>query len=199
MSAQPKYAMTPEDYLVFERASDEKHEYVDGEIYAMTGGSPEHNAIGAALIGLLFTQLRKRPCNVYTSDQRVKVSARQYYYPDVTVVCGTPDFESQRGGVSLTNPTVIIEVLSPSTEHYDRWTKAAYYAALPSLQDYLFVAQDQMSVELYSRNPEGAWIFKLATEKEMTLQIPSIDCTLTLADIYEKVIFLPAENRLSDE
>lgn len=188
MSALPKRGMTAEEYLRFDSSSDEKYEYVEGEIYAMTGGSPEHNAVSATVIMLLGIQLRKRPCIVYTADQRIKVSARSYYYPDITVVCGTPMFEMMGGVETLINPTVVIEVLSPSTEQTDRWTKAVRYRALPSVQDYLFIAQDKMGVELHSRNNNDVWTLHVATEANAIIEIPSIDCTLTLADIYEKII-----------
>lgn len=187
MSALPKTIMTPEEYLAFERIHEVKHEYVQGEIFAMTGASWNHNRIVANALASLHMQIRRGPCNICPSDMRVKSSPRNYHYPDVVVVCGDPQFEGNEFD-TLLNPTVIIEVLSPSTEAYDRGKKFEFYRALPSLQEYLLIAQDRVSIDHYVRR-EGQWWLTSANRLEDTITLPSIDCTLALADVYEKIAF----------
>lgn len=186
--------ITAEEYLVLERKGVHKNEYFAGEIYPMPGASREHNLIVASILARLYMQLLKQPCEVYPSDMRVKVSASGLYtYPDLTVVCGEPTFEDAQVD-TLLNPTVIIEVLSASTEDYDRGKKFARYRQLPSLQDYLLVAQDQMHVEHYARQSDGSWRFLEAEQAEATIMLTSIDCTLQLEAIYEKLKF-PAQSQ----
>ena len=187
MVAQHKY-VTPEDYLKFERQSETKHEYFDGEIFAMTGASEKHNTISGNAFASLHTQLRKQPCSVYPSDMRVRTySTVHYTYPDISVVCGEAKFEDDEVD-TLLNPTLIIEVLSPSTENYDRGKKFQHYRTLPSLQEYLLIAQDSVSVEHYIRK-DNEWIFSDAASLEAVITLPSINCSLALGDVYEKVNF----------
>ena len=192
MAALPEQKWTPEQYLAYERGSDVKHEYLDGQIYAMAGASETHNLIMFNTSGLLYIQLRKRPCKAYSSDMRVKVSRTGLYtYPDVVVVCGTSEFED--GHVdTLLNPKVIIEVLSPSTESYDRGKKALHYRTVPSLQEYLLIAQDSYRIEHYKRNVNGEWLVIDIIGLDSFVDLGSIECGLAVADIYEKVS-LPAE------
>lgn len=186
-------SMTPEEYLKFERESEEKHEYFAGEIFAMTGASLNHNVITLNVGAMLHAQLRKRPCTVYPSDMRVKTPLRTLYtYPDISVVCGTPQLEDDKFD-TLLNPIVIIEVLSPSTEMYDRGKKFQHYRTIPSLQEYLLIAQDSVRVEHYVRG-EGQWIFTDAANLDAVLKLPSIDCTLALSEVYEKVNFEESES-----
>lgn len=181
--------LTPEEYLAMERQEVNKHEYFQGEIALMPGASREHNLIVASILARLYMQLLKQPCEVYPSDMRVKVSASGLYtYPALTVVWGEPTFEDAKVD-TLLNPTVIIEVLSAFTEGYDRGKKFAHYRRLDSLQDYLLVAQDQMHVEHYARQPDGAWRFLEAEQAEAMIKLTSIDCTLQLEEIYEKIKF----------
>jgi Uma2 family endonuclease len=188
MSALPEQHLTPEQYLEFERNSDERHEYFQGEIYAMSGASEAHNTITFNTAGSLHFQLRKRPCKGYSTDMRVKVRAVGLYtYPDVVVVCGEPKFEDGEFD-TLLNPTVLIEVLSPSTENYDRGKKFQHYRTLESLQEYLLISQESARIEHYVREGDQ-WIFTDATQLEDVVTLPSIDCTLALADVYEKVSF----------
>jgi Uma2 family endonuclease len=188
MSALPEQHLTPEQYLEFERNSDERHEYFQGEIYAMSGASREHNKISGNAFASLHTQLRQRPCEIYQNDMRVKVRAVGLYtYPDVVVVCGEPKFEDGEFD-TLLNPTVLIEVLSPSTENYDRGKKFQHYRTLESLQEYLLISQESARIEHYVREGDQ-WIFTDATQLEDVVTLPSIDCTLALADVYEKVSF----------
>src|SRR5690242_1556857 len=145
----PRY--TPEEYLAHERQAEHKSEYIAGQIIAMSGASRAHNRISVNLLRVLSSQTLDGPCETYGSDLRVKVSARgMYTYPDVTVVCGRQEFEDAQVD-TLLNPTLIVEILSPSTEAYDRGAKFGYYRALPSLREYLLVAQDQVLLEHYVR------------------------------------------------
>ena len=188
MSALPKKKWTAEDYLAFERDSDEKHEFIDGSVYLMTGASREHNLIVFSLATLLGNQLRGRACEAYVNDMRVKVKRQDYTYPDVIVVCHPPKFEDADVD-TLLNPTLLIEVLSPSTEQYDRGQKFESYRTLNSLQEYVLVAQDRPHIEHFVRQDQGTWMFSEVNGLNMSLELASIGCTLALADIYEKLVF----------
>lgn len=188
MSALPKHKWTVTEYLAFERESDEKHEFFDGEIFDMAGASEKHVLLVNSTSALLYMQLRKRLCNVYSNDMRLKIDAEGHYtYQDIMVVCGEAQIEDHYGD-TLLNPTVIIEVLSPSTETYDRGRKFQSYRTLESLQEYLLVSQDSVRIEHYVRQGEY-WLLTDATKPEDTITLPSINCTLSLAEVYEKVIF----------
>jgi Uma2 family endonuclease len=187
MSSQPKTRFTPEEYLTLERQADYRSEYYRGEIFAMVGASREHNLISLNSAASLHRQLTQRPCEVYTNDMRVRVSPTGLYtYPDVIVVCGEPRFDDEQND-TLLNPTVVIEVLSKSTEAYDRGLKFEHYRTLDSLTDYLLVAQDKPLVEHFARRPEGQWLFTEAQGRESRLRIESIACELALEDVYQKV------------
>jgi Uma2 family endonuclease len=189
MSTQPKPWYTPEEYLALERDSETKHEYFDGEIFAMVGATEPHVWIVSNLVFRLMGQLRDRPCKVYASDMRVKVSATGLYtYPDLAIVCGEREFEDDRRD-TLLNPQVIIEVLSPSTEAYDRGKKFGHYRRIESLAEYLLVAQDTPRVERYLRQPDGDWLLHEAARMEDTVSLPTIQCELRLADVYDGVEF----------
>jgi Uma2 family endonuclease len=179
--------MTPEEYLVAERAAAYKSEYVDSKVRAMSGASEEHNLIAVNVVAALHAQLRTGPCKVYPSDMRVKVSATgSYVYPDVTVVCGGAQFEDDKFD-TLLNPTVIVEILSPSTEGYDRGKKFAHYRKLASLMEYVVIAQDAHHVEHYVRRPDDRWMLSEIDGEDGVIELPSVDCRLSLADVYEKV------------
>lgn len=189
MSSVAKTYYTPEQYLSIERAAEYKSEYVDGEIYAMSGASEEHNLISGNIFAALHSQFRGRACRVYTSDMRVKVSPTGVYtYPDVVAVCGEARFEDGQVD-TLSNPMVIIEVLSPSTEAYDRGVKFAHYRKLKSLTDYVLVSQDRVLVEHFVRQSDesGRWLLTDVGDLEGKLHLTSIGCELALSDIYEKV------------
>ncbi|MBC7870972.1 MAG: Uma2 family endonuclease [Chitinophagaceae bacterium] len=188
MAASPNKKWTVEEYLSFERASEEKHEYLAGEIYLMTGASRKHNIIGVNVTTILNIQLRGRHCEAYANDMRVRVSVKNYTYPDFTVVCGTPEFEDAEVD-TLLNPTVIIEVLSPSTEQYDRSKKFQNYRTLNSLQEYVLIAQDTPRIERYLRQENGQWLFSDTTLLEAAIELSSIGCSLPLAEVYDKVSF----------
>ncbi|MDQ3928343.1 MAG: Uma2 family endonuclease [Chloroflexota bacterium] len=185
----PRY--TPEEYLALERRAEYKSEYINGRIYAMSGASREHNLIAGNIFAEIRTQLKGKPCEVYVSDMRVKVSATgMYTYPDVVAICGEPRFEDRQVD-TLTNPTMIVEVLSPSTEGYDRGEKFAHYRRLLSLRDYVLVAQDKMRVEHFVRldDTSGQWVLTEIGDPAGILHLSSIGCELSLRDIYDRVEF----------
>lgn len=188
MSLQPKPHLSFEDWLEGERASLEgRSEYVDGEVFAMTGASAEHNAIVANIVGELRAQMKGRPCQVYANDMKVLIrTANAGKYPDLVAFCGEPELLDGRRDVLL-NPSLIVEVLSDSTEAYDRGAKFALYRQIPSLREYLLVSQGRVLVELYSRDEDGRWL--LSDYRAMTdrVPLPSLGCTLALAEVYDKV------------
>jgi Uma2 family endonuclease len=176
---------TPEEYLALDRMAEFKSEYVDGRIVAMTGGSWDHSAIISDLGGEIRARVRGRPCATHGGTLRVKVGSGRYVYPDLLVVCGTPRLED---GVhdTLLNPTLIIEVLSPSTELYDRGEKFAHYRTIESLMEYVLVAQDRMAVERYTRRGD-LWAYAAIGPEDGTLVLESIGCEIPLDAIYEHV------------
>jgi len=187
MSARPHHRPEPQEYLALEREAEEKHEYWNGDVVAMAGGSPEHNAICFNLAAILGPQLRGSGCRGYTSDQRVRIPLTdRYVYPDLTIVCGEPVFDED-DAQTIANPTLIVEVLSPATESKDRGPKLFGYRSLPSLRGYLLVAQDRSWVEHWSRQADGRWLVTEVEEGSMTLDLPEIGCRLPLADVYADV------------
>ncbi len=186
MSSLPKHYYTPEEYLEQERLADYKSEYFAGEIFAMAGASRTHNLISNNVSASLTTQLRERPCEVYANDMRVQADqARQYSYPDVVVVCGEAQFRDGRED-TLSNPVVIVEVLSPSTEANDRGEKFMRYRQTPSLTDYILLSQNARHVEHFVKQPDGSWRMTEANGED-TISLSSIGCVLSLADAYNKV------------
>ena len=184
---------TAAEYLALERRATYKSEYVNGHIIAMSGASRRHNLIAANISRELSSQLRGRPCESYISDMRVRVSETGLYtYPDVLAVCGDIRFADEQTD-TLLNPTVIVEVLSASTEAYDRGDKFAHYRRLASLHDYVLVSQDAVRVEHYVRQGEK-WVLSEASLLTDTVSLASIQCTLVLEDIYDKVRFDTADN-----
>ena len=187
MPLQPKPHLTPEDYLALERSADFKNEYFAGEIFAMTGASEPHNLIVVNVGAEIRQQLKKRPCKAYVNDMRVKVSPTGLYtYPDLIVVCGKSEFDDTHFD-TLLNPTLIIEVLSDSTEAYDRGRKFEHYRKLESLAEYVLIAQHRPHVESYRRQPDQQWLLTESTGLESTLRLHSIDCELALMEVYDKV------------
>lgn len=187
MSQLAEHFITAADYLAMERQAEIKSEYLNGYIYAMSGASLKHNRIVAGLATVLGAQLRRKPCEPFFGDMRVKVSPTSLYtYPDVVVVCGEPQLEDQHLD-TLLNPKVIIEVLSDSTEKYDRGDKFAHYRALESLTDYLLVAQNQPRIEHFARQNDGSWRYAVADGLDAEIEIATIGSTLRLAEVYERV------------
>ncbi|MBK9749219.1 MAG: Uma2 family endonuclease [Chloroflexi bacterium] len=196
MSALPQKSfveMTEEEYLAFERASQFKHEFRNGEVIAMVGASERHTLIAGSTHYSLYGQLRDRPCKVYLETMRVKIRAvKVNTYPDISVICGEPQF-ADREFDTLINPTLIIEVLSPSTETYDRGRKFSYYRALGSLQEYVLISQDSPHIERYIRQNHDGWLLTEAQGLEASIELTSIDCTLKLAEVYEQIDFSDTE------
>lgn len=189
--AAARTGLTPEEYLAFERASEVKHEYLGGEIFAMSGGTSQHNLLVLNLASELRQALRQGPCLVYPSDMRVRAEAGEsYFYPDVSVVCEPPRFEDPRRDVLL-NPQVVCEVLSDSTESFDRGEKFARYRRLESLSDYVLVSQKQVLVEHFSRRPDGTWLLTVLGPGEI-LVLASVGCEVAVDEIYLKVFEVPA-------
>jgi Uma2 family endonuclease len=194
MSTLPKPFISEERYLELDRAAEYKSEYYDGEMYAMAGAGMAHNQIVLNTGATLHTQLRGKNCQALMSDMRTRIgSAARYAYPDVSVICGKPEVLDRRKDI-LTNPTVIIEVLSPSTADFDRSFKFVAYTAIPSLRQYVLIATDRISVEVFTRQPDGLWAPPAkATALDETIALESIECRLALADVYDRVEFPAAE------
>jgi Uma2 family endonuclease len=190
MATQPtKTYLTPEQYLEIERKAEFKSEYYQGEMFAMSGAREGHNLIVVNLVGELHQQLRERPCRAYVNDMRVCVNATAMYtYPDAVVVCGEPQFLDETRD-TLLNPSLIVEVLSPSTEFYDRVRKFEHYRSVESVSEYLLVSSERVSAELYTRQPDGRWLLTTASRLEDSLDLQSVGVDLALADLYEKVEF----------
>ena len=185
--------LTPEEYIALERKAlpDSeiiRHEYLNGELIAMSGASRAHNLITGNISGELRTLLRGSGCETYANDMRVSTPATaSYFYPDVVIVCDEPRFEDDVFD-TLLNPIILVEVLSPTTEAYDRGEKFAHYRQLTSLQEYVLVSQDQIRVEHYRRQ-ERQWIFTDFQKREEILPLISIQCELPIQEIYELVTF----------
>lgn len=180
---------TPAEYLELERAAEARSEYLDGEILLMSGGSPKHSIISINLVRELSLGLRGKKCQPFDKDMKVG-SKRSlfYFYPDASVVCGEQLFHDKHQDV-CTNPTAIFEVLSPNTEGYDRGKKFSRYQMIDSLTDYLLINQDEPRVEHFSRTNNDVWSFTVAHGIRNNLHIASIDCQLSLAELYERIEF----------
>ncbi len=187
MSSIPNHLLNAEEYLAFERRSQIRSEFYQGEMFAMTGASRKHNLITLNIARRISEAFDNRPCETYSNDMRVKVSfSGLYTYPDVVATCESPEFEDDFVD-TLLNPQAIVEVLSESTEAYDRGKKFAHYRRIPSLKDYLWVSQDRVLVEHYMRESNNCWLLTEAYQLEDSVNLLSIDCRLRLADIYAKV------------
>ncbi len=189
MNALPaQLQLTAAEYLIWERQQDTRHEYINGAIHAMVGASRAHNLICANLLAALHRQLRGRPCEVYANDMRVKVNQTgMYTYPDVVAVCGQPVFEDHAVD-TLLNPLVIIEVLSASTEMYDRGAKFLHYRTVPTMQDYLLVAQHECRIEHYQRQAHQQWLLTEYVQCTAVIELNTLGCRLLLQDVYERVM-----------
>jgi Uma2 family endonuclease len=195
VSTQPKRRITPEEYLELERTAERRSEYLDGEMFLMAGASLEHTQIVTNITIDLGLQLRGTPCQIFPIELRSKVNPTGLYtYPDISAVCGEPRFEDDVFD-TLVNPILIIEVLSVSTESYDRGKKFAHYRSLASLQEYVLVSQWEYQIERYSRNADGAWLYTEAAGADASVELPSIQCRLSLSSVYDKVDFERAKRR----
>jgi Uma2 family endonuclease len=181
--------ITPEEYLQFERQSETKHEYFDGEIFAMAGASRRHCKISANLMRIIGNKLYKTKCSVYANDFRVKIKETGLYtYPDLIVTCGKEILEDQVKD-TLLNPLIIIEILSPSTEKYDRGKKFAHYRQIENLQNYVLISQEEPNIEVFQRQPNEQWLFSEKNGLENSIEIPAIDYLLPLVEVYDKIDF----------
>jgi Uma2 family endonuclease len=201
-----KLLYTVEQYLEMERASEERHEYIDGYVYKMAGESPEHSTINANLIAILVAQLRGKSCRAFSPNMKLrsgpfikeqKTNKGMFSYADVSIVCGEPQFHDKFRDILL-NPTAIIEILSESTERYDQGEKFRRYRThIPSLQDYAMVFQTLPLIQVYSRRPDG-WLMTDAMGLEGAIRVPSIDCYLSMSEVYDRVEFPPLKEAEED-
>lgn len=189
MAAQPAAPMTVEEYLAYDRASETKHEFYNGELLAMAGASYDHNTIVGNTFASLRAGLRGGPCRVNFSDIRVQIGdSGLFTYPDLTVICVSPHFRDERRDVII-NPPIIIEVLAPSTESNDRGRKFQQYRSIGPLREYLLIAQGTPRIEHFVRQTSDLWLFSESVGIETTLYLPTIDCTLPPAEVYQDVDF----------
>lgn len=180
---------TPEEYLALEVQAQERNEYLDGEIVPMVGGLPNHNRLILNLASTLNFSLRKQPYDVFVTDQRLWIPKRRVYtYPDVMIVQGELQLQAGRND-TITNPLVIVEVLSKSTQAYDRGEKFKFYRTIPTFQEYVLVDQYSMSVEQYYKTGDSRWLFSETEGEEAILKLNTINFEITLTDLYDKVTF----------
>jgi Uma2 family endonuclease len=188
MATNPvKRTWTVEEYLAYELETGIKHEYIDGEIYAMSGGTKRHALIGLNVGAELRDKLRKSSCFVLNSEMRIRISDTKYLYPDATVVCGEAKF-SDENETMLLNPSLVVEVLSESTKGFDVGKKSEYYRSLPSLQAYLLLEQDRHFAQLYTRHESG-WLLREFSGLEAFVPLEAIGCNLALSEAYLNVDF----------
>ena len=199
MTGTSSQKLTPQEYLAIERAAEFKSEFFDGEMFAMAVISKDHSRITVNLTGGFHAAIRGKDCELFSSDLRVKVSANGLYtYPDLTIVCGPVDVEDEQADVLL-NPTLIIEVLSPGTERYDRGKKFDLYRELDSLKEYVLVSQDQYRVEQFLRGNGSEWGYRVAFKEDDIVEFPSVGCSISLKDIYARVVFPPEQEVAPEE
>ena len=187
LAKQRPQLYTTQEYLILERESEVRHEYLNGEIFEMAGANKRHNLISSNMIRVISNQIHDRECSVYGSDMRIKIRATEKYtYPDVVALCGPEEFEDETED-NLLNPALIIEVLSKTTEAYDRGAKFAYYQSIESFREYVLITQEPFRVEQFVRKDTSMWTyfeFRLADD---VVKLSSIDCKLGLRDIYHKI------------
>jgi Uma2 family endonuclease len=189
MSAVPQPHLTYQEYLARERVAEYKNEYYQGEIFAMTGGTPEHNTASVNTLAGLHRQLIGSGCRPFNSDQRIRIPASGLAtYPDISVFCGRPQ-RDELDSDAFNNPRLIIEILSTSTESYDRGQKFARYRELDSLLEYVLVSQRELNVERFARRDDGTWVLTVLQGMDAVLRFESIEAELTLAEIYRDVDF----------
>ncbi len=191
-----------DEYLALEREAFERHYYLDGEIFAMAGESPAHADVSANLLATVVSQLKGSPCRARTKDTKVRCALAplpghstkgMFFYPDIVVICGEPEYHDAHKDIVL-NPKAIFEVLSPSTEAFDRGEKfTRLQTCNPSLTDYVLVSQDRPQIEHYERQADGEWTYRLHLGLEAAVAVASIGCTLMLKDVYDRVVFATNE------
>lgn len=189
MTTQPSARLTPEEYLRIERAAEWKSEYIDGEMFAMAGASRRHVLITGNVYAELRASLRGTPCAAHVLDQRIATDPQRHYtYPDVVVACDPLQFVDEHSD-TIMNPVLIVEVLSESTEKYDRGAKFERYRAVPTLAEYVLVSQERVHIELYTRQPDGGWAFHEWNDPAAEIELASLKCRLKIAEVYERVSF----------
>jgi len=190
---KPNQRYTPEEYLRLEREATERHQYFEGEIFALAGGSPEHSLIISKINGELRNHLKGSPYRVYDSNLRVRIPKTTLYtYPDVTVVCGPLQFDPlDTRRETVLNPTLIVEVLSETSEAYDRGGKFQKYRSIESFREYVLVSQDVAGIETFFRRSDGTWLYSPAAGLEAQIRLHSLEITLSLAELYRGVTFPP--------
>ena len=192
---EPSRRLTEAEYLEIERAADFKSEFFDGEMFAMAGGTPQHSLIATNLAREFGNRLMGGPCVAYNADLRMKIEATGLCtYPDLSVICGTLRF-AEGTEDTVVNPAVLVEVLSDSTEAYDRGRKFEHYRQIPTLQEYLLVSQKEPRIEQFIRQADGRWLLNEAAGMEKHLELPSLRISISLAEIFAKVNFVPAPIR----
>ena len=177
---------TVAEYLAYEEASEFKHEYIDGEIYAMTGGTGNHSEIKMNTAIAIGRQLDDSNCSLRDSDMRVRVSPSRYVYPDMSAVCGKASYDDN--STPLLNPILVVEVTSPSSMDYDRLAKRHYYQAVPSIQGILIIDQHRVFAELHTRKPDG-WLWQQFSDLDAVIPLEMLDCTLPLTQVYRRILF----------
>jgi Uma2 family endonuclease len=189
MATLPKSFLTPEQYLEIESRAEYKSEYFEGQMFAMAGASPRHDSIVLNLILALSPNLRGQGCRMHSGDVRVHIPTTGLFtYPDLSLICAEPQFLATNPE-TLLNPSLIVEVLSPSTEAYDRGRKFEHYRTIQSLQEYLLVSSERISVDLFTRQPDGSWRLSSATALPDTLHLQTLDADLPIALIYQGIDF----------
>jgi Uma2 family endonuclease len=190
LSTEPKHSYTLEEYLALERESDAKYEYWNGEVFEVSGGTLAHDLIVGNSFDLLSSQLPRKDCRIFTNNMQIKVpAAPPYRYGNGAVVCGRVEVERFNGADLLVNPILIIEVLSRSTEAYDRGDKFTYYKSIPSFREYLLIAQHRPHITHYVKSDTGKWDYEETNDLGSSIYLPTIDCTLALSDVYRDVEF----------
>jgi Uma2 family endonuclease len=188
MLTVPKHYVTPEEYLYRERKAEFRSEYFRGEMFAMAGASANHNLIVGNCIQTLGQQLKKKPCRVYPSDLKLRIEKTGLCtYPDLSVVRGEPLLESDAGDVLL-NPVVLVEVLSDSSEAYDRGKKFEHYRTIPSLKHFVLIAQDRHSIDCFTRSADGSWNLTSCQGLDGKIMLEAIESELVVAEVYDKVV-----------
>lgn len=189
--AKPKIKISVEDYLKGENSSQMRHEYIYGEVFAMSGASDMHNIISGNIFGNLWTHLRNSSCQAFSENMKLKADEQTFYYPDVMVTCD----KAPKSAYYREEPILLVEILSPSTERTDRREKLAVYKKISTLQEYLIVSQNKIYVEVHRKNDDENWQSEIYDEIDSTIELVSIDFSLTLGEIYRRVNF----QHLTDE
>ncbi len=185
-------SLTVSEYLRIERAATFRSEFFRGEMFAMAGGSPKHSLIKMNLSGSLWSRLRGKPCAPYDSDLRIRCRTGLYTYPDTSVICGELEFDDEQKDTVL-NPTLIVEVLSKTTEAYDRGKKFDNYSTIPALREYVLVSQDEPMMQRFLRNDDGTWTLTSVSGMDRSLKLLSIDVEIPLAEVFDRVDFTADE------